>query len=303
MIPEDLFPALKALERLNKRVTDSLPNFRLSPEILETANRFNEIAKPLADQMKVIEEVTNSIPAIVPEFFRNIPPLPDSFIDILKRLEELENTESTDFHLLSQNGWFPDFSSISIGATFQQVQNYRLSYDNEGHEKADLEITEHFESVMDRFLDEGEAALHEGRGKLIKDAIHAHKNGLYSLSSPMFLIQADGHAAHAYDAPVWGPSKKKMLKIAQSEYESDKFLGEALLPFFRQDQPMMASEKQRRETPPPEHIINRHMVLHGESLNYDTRENSARAFSFLWYCMFFMDCFFEERGEAQDREG
>lgn len=253
--------------------------------------------------MKFIEEVTSSIPAIVPEFIRNIPPLPDSFIDILKRLEELENTEGSDFLLISQNGWFPDFSSIGIVATCRQVENYRLTHEKEGYKKADLEMTDHFESVMDGFLNEEGASLHPGREKLIRDAIHAHKNGLYSLSAPMFLVQADGHAAHAYDAPVWGPSHKKLLKAAQSEYENDKFLGEALMPFFRQDQPMMMNEKQRKKTPPPEHIINRHMVLHGESLDYGTRENSARAFSFMWYCMFFMDGFFEEQSEAQDSEG
>ncbi|KJZ07159.1 hypothetical protein TW86_18045 [Halomonas sp. S2151] len=285
---------LKPITSLSTNVTP-----RLNDQFLELNNRLAEQIRPYTEAM---EQFRNAYrPIFYGLDFSTL--IPEGVADYLKQIEELEKTDDSDFLLLSRNGWFPDFTSLGIPGALDQVETYRHTYDNEGRQKADLEITQHFETAMDRFLEEAGSYLAEERVKIVQDAIHAHKHGLYTLSSPIFLIQTDGHAAYAYNAPVWGAPKRSMLQIAETEYQNGKFLGEALLPFFRQNQPMVANKGQREKTPPLKHIINRHMVLHGESLDYGTRENSARAFSFMWYCMFFMDCFFEEQSEEQDSEG
>lgn len=116
---------------------------------------------------------------------------------------------------------------------------------------------------------------------VLHDAFDAHREGKYSLSTPVFLAQADG---------IWWDEFSKSLFQAQGrvrtaedyieEYRSDYFV--AFFDIFGEQIPLWISASKRDQS---FNQLNRHLVLHGEAVDYGTEENSLKAISLLsWLC-------------------
>jgi hypothetical protein len=118
------------------------------------------------------------------------------------------------------------------------------------------------------------------RQKLIVAAFNAHRRQEYELSIPVFLAQTDGICKEVFNEYLFLKyDNKPRTAIYVEQVASDEFMA-ALLSPLAQTLPIGASERQRNE----EFIgLNRHMVLHGESLNYGNKINSLKAISLINY--------------------
>ena len=97
------------------------------------------------------------------------------------------------------------------------------------------------------------------------------------MSVPIFLIQVDGIFHDYYQQYLFiSPERNKTVKEIQKneEYPSSHFQ------MLDQVMPVYASKKDRAQLKPWTEL-NRHLVLHGESVDYGTHINSAKALSFL----------------------
>lgn len=209
--------------------------------------------------------------------------------DYEARLKAYPNL-STRLEVLAKRGWF---ISLFFGIReFDRIAMVVEENDDKGLEaiisKTYCEsIKEHVTSILREFPE---------RGFVIKPALDAHFRGEYALSIPVFFAQADGIANAVVGKHIFSGSKEKgshissfataeitKLKEQDGDGSSDLFrvIHLALWQPLTDQQPI-AYNSTKREAENYDGL-NRHMVLHGESLDYATEENSLKAFSLLSY--------------------
>lgn len=120
------------------------------------------------------------------------------------------------------------------------------------------------------------------RARIIGQAFAAHRSKTYALSIPVFLAQADGICQELHGVQIYSKDRsthQPALKQIVEKQDLDRFTIPLLAPLLT-DMPLTAGMKQRATA---KARFNRHAILHGEALDYDTFENSCRAISFLTY--------------------
>lgn len=118
----------------------------------------------------------------------------------------------------------------------------------------------------------------ENRYHLISPALQAHKKGGYALSIPALLAQADGVCKERLGYYLF---IKKANKPQTHQYVEDSLplLHKAIYLPLSDDFPISYSESKRDQKGYTG--LNRHAVLHGESLDFATEENSLKAISLI----------------------
>ena len=179
--------------------------------------------------------------------------------------------------VLAGHGWFPD-PSMLLGAGFilQQIESEPCVA---GRLMTDL-FREKLSSIECELV-----GLYPNRRQLLTEGFEAHRRGDYGLSILMFLAQADGISHDNLKKPVFLKAGRDSLISVPTPQERDEILA-SFLPLFREGHlPLWVSEKHRDGS---FRGFNRHMVMHGESLDYNTEENSLKAISFLsWLAVVF----------------
>ena len=123
------------------------------------------------------------------------------------------------------------------------------------------------------------------RVHLIKDAFQAHCEGRYSLSIPIFLSQAEGAFSEHFQKPLYERKEKKYLKKIVGSFffqETEKAFVEG---FDKLLQDVLAKSYGLKDKI-SEGVFGRHPILHGNSVDYGTRENSIKAILVLDYVSF-----------------
>lgn len=151
----------------------------------------------------------------------------------------------------------------------------------------------HFEGRLDAIEDALVAELPR-REKILRQAFAAHRRGDYELSVPVLLIQADGACVDLTDHHFFQKSRNSQLPEVAAHIAATQDAGSAM--FLRPislELPINASEKARERIAaergwPAWNELNRHQVLHGESVDYGTRLNSLKAISLLNYLVSFL---------------
>ena len=118
------------------------------------------------------------------------------------------------------------------------------------------------------------------REKPIRAAFRAHRAGEYFLSVPVLLAQVEGICVGITKVSLYEKAGGKTIpktKAFVDEKDVSKF-ERALLSPLAEPLPISASKNQRD---PDWDELNRHQVLHGESVDYGTRMNSLKAVSLL----------------------
>ena len=117
------------------------------------------------------------------------------------------------------------------------------------------------------------------RRPFISKAFAAHEHGDYELSIPVFLAQADGICKERTSRLMFRrkDNKPEIAVYVDSAMGIDTYRA-ALLSPLAAEHPISLSEGRR---PPDFDGLNRHQVLHGESLTYHTEMNSLKAVSLL----------------------
>ena len=208
------------------------------------------------------------------EFPKRIAEWEESFRRLVKELPERDRKA---LRRLGEEGWFfyPDMPITLLGnleALFQEHPD---------------EMAEALSGFYRKRLDVIEGKLIDSyprRGHLFQQAFEAHREGKYGLSVPVFLTQADGifwERTPGNDSLFISVQRTR----ASSKYTSqisDRYIEIWVHPLFVL-LPLWMNKSERDDRSEPFVGLNRHQVLHGESIDYGTEQNSLKAISLLSY--------------------
>ena len=118
------------------------------------------------------------------------------------------------------------------------------------------------------------------RTRFFKDGFYAHKQSKYSLSVPVFLSQADGIFSEIFPRKsLFISAERKSAINPHTSLDENEWVRIFLYPLSL-PLPLWMPESQRKDSFSG---LNRHQVLHGESVSYDTERNSLKSVSLLGY--------------------
>ena len=276
---------LSQMQALSKAISANFQLQEVATSMLEIRQSLiNSIEPVLQSQM----QMSDMLRSVSLNFEKLAPPL---LFDFRIQLENLISPALTNFlesfrllpeHTqaalltLGNHGWFFD---LEMPLPFLWELENAL---NEGDIKeAEAALVDYFranlQSTESRF-----AAKFPHRAKVIVSAFNAHKRGEYELSIPIFLAQTDGICYEIINQHLFmrvRGEKKPSTAIYVDTVASDTFR-HALLSPLSQPLPISASKNERDES---FNELNRHQVMHGESLDYGTEINSLKSISLLNY--------------------
>ena len=176
--------------------------------------------------------------------------------------------------MLAQHGWYLDFNMPlpSLWEIKKAIANGEVSEVEEA-------LIEYFEGQLEE-IEKSIAAQFPRRAHIISSAINAHRRGEYYLSIPVLLAQTDGICKEVVDQYLFMKKDRKPRTAIYVEQVAADTYKAALLSPLAVNNPISASEHEREEG---FNLLNRHMVLHGESVDYGSKVNSLRAISLVNY--------------------
>jgi len=249
-INSPLKPFLEQQKKLQKAFEGiNIPNYRL-PDLSPFTKQIQQYQKSLTDIISpAFEELRRS--------FRELPP-------------KIQET----LLLLAQHGWYLDFN-MSLPSLWE-IKEVISSGEIEEVEEA---LVEYFESQLEE-IEKSFITQFPHRSHIISSAIKAHRNGEYFLSIPVLLAQTDGICKEVVDQYLFMKKDRKPQTAIYVEQVAKDTYKAALLSPLAASTPISASEHERKVG---FNLLNRHMVLHGESLDYGSKVNSLKAISLVNY--------------------
>ena len=231
---------------------------------------FEEAFKPLqqlADSARQLAEVPKRFAEQQQEFFES-----------LQRLaKELPKRQRKALQRLGEEGWFLD---PAMPATLlQELERLFDEHPDEMTEWLKGFFRERIDAIEEQLI-----ASYPHRGHLFQQAFEAHREGKYGLSVPVFLAQADGI--------FWErtPARQNLFRSKQREKAYSQYVSKISDSYTVIDLhplsillPLWMNEDERAERGDSFVGLNRHQVLHGESVDYSTEQNSLKAISLLSY--------------------
>lgn len=202
----------------------------------------------------------------------------DRLIESVRRsAEELPERERQALQRLGKAGWFVDPGMPAILP--EELERLFDKYPDEMDESICDFYRKELDAIEKRLVDS-----YPCRARLLRQAFEAHREGKYGLSIPVFLAQADGifrDQAPDNQNLFIGNQRSEAYKHHASQISSNFKL--ALLYPISILLPLWMNRSERSETEEFRVCLNRHQVLHGESTDYDTEQNSLQAISLLSY--------------------
>lgn len=255
ILHKSIQPILDAQKNLQKSLYKSLEPILTSQRLM--INEIAETTQPLFDFQKQLQSL------ISPAFEQ----LGKSFKQLAPQTQEALIT-------LGNYGWFLD---PEMGVRW--IMGLKKALSDGDIDDAENVLIEFFCKRLDK-IESVIAGKSPHREKFIKAAFSAHRRGEYELSIPVFLAQIDGICKEVIGQYLFMRQNKKPQTAIYVEQITDNTIKAALLQPLAQVLPINASEKERDKNFTE---LNRHMVLHGESLDYGTKVNSLKAISLINY--------------------
>ena len=192
-------------------------------------------------------------------------------------LEEQPKHDKESLTKLARMGWFlgPRMPVAAIPRLGSAVGSFP--------DEVDVVVGQH----VRRHLDDIEEVLIESyphRSHLFQDAFWAHREGKYSLSIQAFLTQADGIFCDRFGQHLFRKGGKEVVSTFSSEVRGRFF--QATLHPLTQSTPLWEDSRSLEDTFDG---LNRHQVLHGMKVDYNTELNSLKAASLLDYLSWVLD--------------
>ena len=190
----------------------------------------------------------------------------------------ISKTLSERYQLLAAEGWFCD-----IGETEEEYSTFmkEVFFYHEISELSDT-FKEYHNSHLD-LIEQRLLRMYPERNRFIAEAFIAHRTGKYMFSIPIFLSLADRITYLKTGDACLFTSSDKQPKIKQTQFMKD-LIDESLL-----IEAMLSAVTNFSAINKPEKIdnnkffLNRHTILHGKNLDYDTEMNSLKVISLLNY--------------------
>jgi hypothetical protein len=256
--------------------------------IIDAQKAFQEVLEPILAEQKRWKKLVESIQ--IPkyelhylsylskqasEFQKSIKGfISPVFEQLQKSFRELPPRTRDALLLLGAHGWYWDLEMSLLG-----LWKLKKALSEGNVEEAEGALIEYFESRIDE-IERSIAKRFPKRETLIRAAFNAHRRKEYELSIPVLLAQTDGICKEVVNEYLFiKQNKKPRTAIYVEQVASDSFRA-ALLSPLAQTLPVSASKHERKEG---FNELNRHMVLHGESLEYGSKINSLKAISLLNY--------------------
>lgn len=201
----------------------------------------------------------------IQELSRRILAFFENYTKIRSKMIAFAEQEKKNKGLYLKHGWFP-FPQIPLSAVAFNI--------NDGNIDAIME--QEIEDALDE-IENDIYCFNPEREAILREAFWAHRTGRYALSIPVFLAQADGIAVEAKNVHAFSrqPGSRLMDKVEFSD--EVRFFSDIWFAVLVEDSAAIRMKSDRV----PQSALNRHAVLHGLSINYPTKINSAKAISFL----------------------
>jgi hypothetical protein len=254
--------------------------FRSAREsILAAQNQWAEIVKsieiPNFEALRIelpnLSDLTTQAMALQDSLQKLIAP---AFANFKKSFQDLPPRIQEALLLLGAHGWYFDLDLV-----LPKLWNLREALLDGNVEEAEAALVDYYEGRANE-IEKSLTEMLPLRAHLIKAAFTAHRRQEYELSIPVFLAQTDGICKELTKQYLFiKRDKKPQTATYVEEIALDTFRASLLSP-LAQTLPISASERERTDA---NKALNRHAVLHGESLNYGNKTNSLKAISLINY--------------------
>lgn len=254
---------------MKNKTDDSLNNSfkNLNDRLLETAFAAKGYLRLIYDQLAPFLELH----AQIEKMFENVKLIEPSIdwpktLETLKKIiEELPEQLKETLLLSGKHGWFYD-SELPLS---NMLKIKRLFEEGKTAEAEAMFISYYKDNLADIELRINTSW--SKRAKIITAAFEAHRNGKYELSIPVMLIQADGIFGEIFSLQLCKARHNHQFREAQCDLYAYP---------LSQPLPLSLNEFEREEN---FQGLNRHLVLHGKSVDYPSEINSLKTISLLSY--------------------
>lgn len=255
---------------------------QIRPPLVRQSASFGAIQEVLKENSAIMDLWSEMIQAnintsVIDAFSRTVKSIVLPFTtDFLEALERLPIRMHEVLITFGQHGWYFD-----IEMPFHDLWELELAFKEGRTEEADAGLSGYFESRLDEIKTKIISRF-KHREKIICEAFTAHKAGQYNVAIPVFFAQTDGICKDIFGRCLFyfkRSSDKPFSTLIIDQVASDALVA-TLVGLLDKNLPVALNESKREV-----HFIglNRHMVMHGESLDYGTKFNSLKAISLLNY--------------------
>lgn len=263
-IENALRPTLELQKALKSSIDPFLEEQRKLHKAFDSIKLPNYQLPDLSPFTRQIEQYQQSLSSIISPAFEE---LQRTFRDLPPKIQEA-------LLLLAKHGWYLDFNM-----PLPNLWAIKKAIYSGGIDEVEEALVAYFESQLEE-IEEAFYAQFPHRSHIIGSAIEAHRNGEYYLSIPVLLAQTDGICKEVVGQYLFMKKDRKPRTAIYVEQVAADTYRAALLSPLAASTPISASEHERDDG---FNLLNRHMVLHGESLDYGNKVNSLKAISLINY--------------------
>jgi hypothetical protein len=266
---EQLQKAIQTLVKLQNPLQKSLALIHSYEERRRVNFNSSELLKFALPDLGPVTKLAEELGRTIERF--SINPF---FKGLQRSFEELPPQTKESLILLGKHGWYLDLE-MPISYLFE----LRITIEKGDVIEAEKILVKNFEKRLDE-IEEFIVNRFPSRKKLINAAFKAHRHQEFELSIPVLLAQSDGICKEVINKYFFMKQNQKPQTAIYVEHFVSNAYQKALLTPFTCTLPINMSKGERNED---FNDFNRHMVLHGESLDYGTKNNSLKAISLINY--------------------
>lgn len=226
-----------------------------------------------------VEEIQNNFSIEINQQFINVYKeltnnLLNSFASYFANFTQIEVKLQVCVAKLAEDNWFLD-----IDISEEDFNNIKDVIMTDNNSEVDRTMLIYFENNLNRIKDRLIEQF-PNRNELFDAAFTAHCQGKFILAIPVFLSQTDGICFDTFQNCYFQKFGHKPKLASTFEYLAQGEFMKALVYPMMNTLPISSSKNEREKGYSG---LNRHMVLHGESIDYGTKKNSYKAISLLNY--------------------
>ncbi len=270
---------------------------------LRIQEAFNQVAKTIVQHQVAMDEIASNanqaflqqINLIQEEQARKLSVIWETFKQNLDRAE-IESSEISDL-MVQARFWFPPSGSLGIIHAIRKLKDEtKATPESVRQIIVDYYEKENFSNLKSMIDDWRENPYFSNRMHIITDVLEAHIDGKFTLSIPALLPLVEGiltdivgrRATRAEGIGNWaGAAIEKMYSDSFRESSKDAVIAfitgssvyESIDPVFFT--PSAFPTWLANHGLEGKQILQRHAILHGVQTDYDSKENSLRAFLIL----------------------
>lgn len=241
----------------------------MAKQVAPVLVKLPDIGRQIVEWQTALSKQLAPVVAQMAEAFQNMPPRIKSALVAL-----------------GKSGWYLDGE---LGLS--ELWTLKATLDAGETEAVDVFLTEHYEERLSAIEAEIIAALPK-RARILSSAFSAHRRGEFELSVPVLLAQADGICLDLTGLYLFIRANGAPQVAQRARDATLDAVSAAILSPLTEKLPIYASHADRDRYVQEQGLstwiaLNRHLVLHGESLDYGTKVNSLKAISLINYLVGF----------------